>query len=135
MRSLMIVFACMLLLACAHATQVGDDVVVTLPRPPAAGERIVLEIELGVLGAGEEIVLRTPDGRLIGTASPHGIRPGNAAGTYVVPVPPEIAAARPRRDRLSLRILVERAGAPVRTARGDEVLSVRAVVLEHRRQP
>jgi len=129
-RRLMIAFVCMLLLACAHAMQAGD-VVVTLPRPPAAGERIVLEIELGVLGAGEEIVLRTPDGRLIGTASPHGIRPGHAAGTYVVPVPPDIAAARPLRDRLSLRILVERAGAPVRPARGDEVRSVRAVMLEH----
>jgi len=130
-RRLMIVLACVLLLACAHATQAGDVVVVTLPRPPAAGERIVLEIELGVLGAGEEIVLRTPDGRLIGTASPHGIRPGHAAGTYVVPVPPDIAAARALRDQLSLRILVERAGAPVRSARGDEVHRVRAVVLEH----
>ena len=130
MRSLMLVLVCMLLLACAHAMQAGD-VVVTLPRPLKAGERIVLEIELGVLGAGEEIVLRTPDGRLIGTASPHGIRPGHAAGTYVVPMPPDIAAARPLRDRLSLRILVERAGAPVRPARGDEVRGVRAVVLEH----
>lgn len=129
MRRLMIVLVCMLMFACAHATRAGD-IVVTLPRPLAVGERIVLEIELGVLGAGEEIVLRTPDGRLIGTASPHGIRPGHAAGTYVVPVPSDIAAARPLRDRLSLRILVERAGAPVRPARGDEVRSVRAVVLE-----
>jgi len=51
--------------------------------------------------------------------------------TYVVPVPPDITAARPFRDQLSLRILVERAGAPVRPARGDEVHSVRAVVLEY----
>lgn len=131
MRRFVIALACMLLLACAHATQAGDVVVIALPRPVAAGERILLEVELGVLGSGEEIVLRTPDGRLIGTASPHGIRPGNAAGTYVVPVPAEIASEPPVRHQLPIRLLVERAGAAVRPARADEVRSVRAVVPEH----
>lgn len=131
MRHFVIAFACMLLLACAHATRAGDVVVVTLPRPVAAGERILLEVELGALGAGEEIVLRTPDGQLIGTASPYGIRPGHAAGTYVVPVPPEVASRRSVRQQLSIRVLVERAGAAARPARADEVRSVRAVVPEH----
>jgi hypothetical protein len=141
---------CMLLLAaCAHATapqamsahEAGialDETAldetglhdIALPRMPAAGQRVLLEVALGAIGSGSEVVLRTPDGLLIGTVSPHGIRPGNAAGTYVVPVPPK-ALRRMRQDgRLRLRIRIERAGAAARPVRADEVRSLRAVLVD-----
>jgi hypothetical protein len=103
---------------------------IALPRTPAAGARVLLEVRVGAIGSGQEVVLRTADGRLIGTVSPHGIRPGNAAGTYVVPVPPEALAHALRDGRLRLRIAIERAGAAARPVRADEVLGVRAVVVD-----
>jgi hypothetical protein len=129
----------LLLAACAHATAPhamsshdGDSGhhEVALTRTPAAGERVVLEVELGVIGSGREVVLRTWDGLLIGTISPYGIRPGNAAGTYAVPVPPEALRRALRDGRLRLQFLIETAGVAARPVRADEVRSVRAVLIE-----
>ena len=103
---------------------------IALPRTLAAGERVLLEVRVGTIGSGQEVVLRTADGRLIGTVSPHGIRPGHAAGTYVVPVPPEALPHALRDGRLRLRILIERAGAAARPVRADEVPDIRAVVVD-----
>lgn len=103
---------------------------ISLPRALKAGERVLLEVRVGAIGSGREVVLRTADGRLIGTVSPHGIRPGNAAGTYVVPLPPETLAHTVRDGRLRLRILIEGAGAAARPVRADEVLGVRAVIVD-----
>ena len=76
-----IAIACLLALtACAHATAHDRDGI-PLPRPPRAGEGVLLEVRLGVIGSGQEIVVRTADGRLVGTVSPHGIHPGKGAGT------------------------------------------------------
>lgn len=113
--------ACALLLAaCAHAPAPDDAAIddalidLALSRPPAAGERLLLEVDAGVLAAGEEIVLRTLDGQLIGTVSPHGIRSGEAAGTYPVPVPAALLPTMRDGRRLRLRATIERAGrAPV----------------------
>lgn len=122
--------ACLLALtACAHAGAWRHGDGVALPRTPAAGEHVLLEVELGVIGSGQEVVLRAPDGRLIGTVSPHAIRPGNAAGTYVVPVPDDAVASSLERGRLHLRFVIERAGAAARPATADEVRNVRAVVV------
>ena len=133
----------LLLAACAQATprvaSTHDDGgmlvngmlrEIALPRPLAAGARVLLEVRVGTIGSGQEVVLRTADGRLIGTVSPHSIRPGNAAGTYVVPVPPEVLAHALRDGRLHLRIAIERAGAAARPVHADEVLGVRAVVVD-----
>lgn len=103
---------------------------IALPRALKAGARVLLEVRVGAIGSGQEVVLRTEDGRLIGTVSPHGIRPGNAAGTYVVPVPPQTLANALRDGRLRLSIAIERAGAATRPVRADEVLDVRAVVVD-----
>ena len=129
----------LLLAACAHtaaphAMSAHDEdsglQEIALPRTPVAGERAVLEVELGAIGSGQEIVLRTSDGLLIGTISPHGIRPGNAAGTYVVPVPPEALQRALRDSRLRLRFLIETSGIAARPARENEVLNVQAVLIE-----
>lgn len=131
----------LLLAACAHATPpavqgqdghgAGIDGLaydLTLPRQPRPGERVLLEVRLGVIGSGQEVVLRTRDGTLVGTASPHGIRAGSPAGTYVVPVPPEILEHEGRDGHLQLRIRIEPADTAPRPARANEVLDVRAVV-------
>jgi hypothetical protein len=112
---------------------VPDDSVhheIALPRMPAAGERVILEVELGVIGSGQEVVLRAPDGFLIGTISPYGIRSGSVAGTYAVPVAPEALRRALRDHRLRLHILMEPAGVAARAARADEVRSVRAVLTD-----
>lgn len=129
----------LLLAACAHAAaphamsahdEDSGHHEIALPRTPAAGERVVLEVELGAIGSGHEVVLRTSDGLLVGTVSPHGIKPGNAAGTYAVPVPPEALRRALRDGRLRLRFLIETSGIAARPARIDEVLNVRAVLIE-----
>lgn len=130
-RRLLLVACTLLLAACRHV--VPPEVTgITLPRLPAAEERLLIEVDVGVLGPGEELVLRTANGELVGTVSPHGIRAGHGAGTYVVPVPPAIAATHIAHHRLPVQILVERAGAAVRPARGDEVRGLRAVVIRGR---
>lgn len=124
------VIACLLALtACAHANAWSHRDGIALPRVPAAGERVSLEVELGVIGSGQEVVLRAPDGQLIGTVSPHGIRPGNAAGTYVVPVPDDAVAPSLEHGRLHLRFVIERAVAAARPASAEEVRNVRAVII------
>lgn len=69
------------------------------------------------------------DGQLIGTVSPHGIRPGNAAGTYVVPVPDDAVAPSLEHGRLHLHFVIERAVAAARPASAEEVRNVRAVII------
>lgn len=128
-RRLLLVACTLLVAACRHmAPPEGSGV--TLPRLPAAEERLLIEVDVGVLGPGEELVLRTANGELVGTVSPHGIRAGHPAGTYVVPVPPAIAATHIVNHRLPVQILVERAGAAVRPARDNEVRGLRAIVVK-----
>jgi hypothetical protein len=130
MRSAFMAIACAALLAaCAHAGRAGPRDGIPLPRPLAAGERVVLEVELGMVAAGTRIVLRTPDGRLIGTVSPHGIRHGAGAGTYSVPVPHDLLVEVLRDGRIHLQLLIEPAGAEARHADADDIRSVRASIL------
>jgi hypothetical protein len=128
MRRIVVIACALLLAACARAWTPHDDGA-ALPRKLQAGERVLLKVELGAVGGGKEIVVRTPDGALIGTVSPHGIRHGTAAGTYLVPVPAAISAAAIVNGRLRLRFLVEGAGAAPRPARADEVRDVQVVIV------
>ena len=126
MQSVVALACAVLLAACVHARPPHDGI--ALPRLPKPGERVYLEVDLGIIGSGQDVVVRTLDGRLVGTLSPHGIRPGNAAGTYVLPVPADMTAPWIDDGHLQLRFVIERAGAAPRTATHEEVLAVRAVV-------
>ncbi|HWD25696.1 MAG TPA: hypothetical protein VG387_00925 [Rhizomicrobium sp.] len=70
-------------------------VTLVLPQPLHAGQAVWLECRLGVVLPGRRVEVTTASGHLLGAISPHGIRHGQAAGTYTLPVPPaEIAEGR-----------------------------------------
>ena len=58
-----------------------------LPRSLNEGEGVAAELTLGVIERGAVIQVETVSGKKLGTISPYGIRAGNEAGTYTVPVP------------------------------------------------
>ena len=80
----------------------GRVVNLVLPRSLDENESVVVELKLGVLARGAEIQVETTSGRMLGVISPYGIRSGNEAGTYTVPVPLEAIS----NQRLSLRIIL-----------------------------
>lgn len=102
----------------------GRVVNLVLPRSVSADEAVWLEVKLGVIQSGAEIEIQTTSGRSLGVISPHGIRSGNEAGTYPVPVPRDAIAD----NRLSLRISLNRQGRPERAPTTKEVKSVRLKV-------
>lgn len=73
-----------------------------LPHSLRAGERAWLEIQLGPLSRGARIEVQTKSGRLLGVISPYGIRRGNEAGTYTVPVPADAISD----DHISVRLVL-----------------------------
>ena len=98
------------------------DRTVKLPRPLRAGEAVSVEVQVGVLGGGKEIELTTPAGRPLGVISPFGVRTGQGAGTYTVPIPSELIV----NDQITLRLSVSQFGRAQRAPTVDEVKSVQA---------
>jgi hypothetical protein len=82
------------------ASAPGRVVNLVLPRSLSENEGVVAELKLGVLARGAEIQVETTSGRMLGVISPYGIRSGNEAGTYTVPVPRDAIS----NQRISLRI-------------------------------
>jgi hypothetical protein len=78
----------------------GRVVNLVLPRSLNADEGVVVELKLGVLTRGAQIEVETASGKMLGVISPYGIRAGNEAGTYTVPLPSEEIS----NGRVSLRI-------------------------------
>ncbi|HEY6972355.1 MAG TPA: hypothetical protein VJA94_24300 [Candidatus Angelobacter sp.] len=75
----------------------------TLPHALRSGERAWLEIQVGTISRGAEIVVKTTSGRLLGVISPYGVRSGAPAGTYTVPVPPEAISKGQVSVQISIR--------------------------------
>jgi hypothetical protein len=66
-----------------------------LSQPLQAGQTVWLECKLGAVPTGHRVEVTTASGHLLGAISPHGVRHGQLAGTYTLPVPPEeIVAGR-----------------------------------------
>jgi hypothetical protein len=78
----------------------GRVVNLVLPRSLNADEGVLVELKLGVLTRGAQIEVETASGKMLGVISPYGIRAGNEAGTYTVPLPSEEIS----NGRVSLRI-------------------------------
>ena len=98
----------------------GRVVNLVLPRTLSANEVVWIELKLGAIGRGAEIELETKSGKTLGVVSPHGIRSGDEAGTYTIPVPPDAISNK----RLSLRLILTQ-GRAKRAPTTKEVKSVR----------
>ena len=99
-----------------------------LPRSLNADEGVAVELKLGVLERGNEIKVETTSGRNLGTISPYGIRAGEAAGTYTVPVPPEVVSNK----RVSLRIILDQHSRGKRAPTSQELRAVRLQITPQR---
>jgi hypothetical protein len=84
----------------------GRVINLVLPRDLEAADSVWLEVKLGAIPRGAEIEIETTSGKMLGVISPHGIRSGDEAGTYSVPVPPEAISGK----RLSLRLTLSYVG-------------------------
>jgi hypothetical protein len=98
-------------------------VTLVLPHAVRGDESVSLLVTIGVIPRGDEIKITTTSGRRLGVISPYGIRTGNEAGTYVVPLPVEAISGR----RLSLRLSVITNGRQ-RAPTNKEVKSVRVEI-------
>jgi hypothetical protein len=109
----------------AQPRQSGDarEVSLDLPHALRKGETAWLLVEVGAIDS-EEIQLMTRDGHPLGTISPHGVRAGQAVGTYTVPVPAEDFAD----GRIALRLSVIQSGQARRAPTTAEVKSLRLLI-------
>jgi hypothetical protein len=95
------------------------EIVLTLPRPVAAGETAFVEIRVGPIGRGS-IGVETASGQPLGTVAGFGNRLGQDAGTFTVPVPPNAIES----GRLALRLAIRQADGSRRAPTPDEVRGV-----------
>jgi hypothetical protein len=78
----------------------GRVVTLVLPRDLRTDEAAAVEVKVGVIARGAQIRIETTSGKLLGVISPYGVRSGDEAGTYPIPVPSEAISNK----RVSLRI-------------------------------
>jgi hypothetical protein len=125
MRPAVVVFALTAHLALngntASAQSAARDMTLLLPHPLAADETAFIVVEIGAIGRGQEVEVTTAAGQPLGVVSPFGVRAGQHAGTYPLPVPRDAV----RDGRLSLRLTISQFGAPPRAPTAGEVRSVK----------
>jgi hypothetical protein len=103
------------------AQDAAPTMTLQLPRPLAAGETAFIEVQVGSIGRGRAIEVTTAAGQPLGTVSPFGVRTGQDAGTYPLPVPKDVI----RDGRLSIRLTISQPGGSARAPTPDEVRSVK----------
>jgi hypothetical protein len=103
------------------AQDAAQTMTLQLPHPLAAGETAFLQVQVGPIGRGRTIDVTTAAGQPLGTVSPFGVRTGQDAGTYPVPVPKDAI----RDGRLSIRLTISQPGGSARAPTADEVRSVK----------
>lgn len=121
MNTLVATFFSLALLVQTTSAGPGRVVNLVLPRDLSANEAVWIELKLGVIARGVEIEIETTEGKALGVISPHGIRAGDEAGTYTVPVPPEAISNK----RLSVRLTLKQADRSKRAPTTKEVKNVR----------
>jgi hypothetical protein len=114
----------LLMLLTQNAEARGKAMTLVLPHPLRAGESAWIEVHVGPIQHGRQIDVTTASGEQLGLISPYGVRPGNDAGTYTLPVPPD----KIRDGRISIRLTISQSGGPPRAANADEVRSVKLIV-------
>jgi hypothetical protein len=105
----------------ALAQDAAQSMTLQLPRPLAANETAYIEVQVGPIGRGRTIEITTAAGQPLGTVSPFGVRTGQDAGTYPLPVPREAI----RDGRLSIRLTISQPGGSPRAPTADEVRGVK----------
>jgi hypothetical protein len=105
----------------ALAQDAARSMTLELPRPLAAGETAFIEVQVGPIGRGRTIEVTTASGRPLGVVSPFGVRTGQDAGTYPLPVPKDAI----HDGRLSIRLTISQPGGAPRAPGADEVRGVR----------
>lgn len=118
---------------CAHGGSVGTPggadataYTLTLPHAPARHEAVWLRVVAGKLPPGARLIVRTSDREIVGSVAPFGVRPGQEAGVYTIPLP-ESAVAN---GKLSLSIeLEDRAARAVRAPTPQEVKELSLVLV------
>jgi propanediol utilization protein len=122
MRTLLPAFVCFALLAqiVQHGAE-GQTVTLVLPHALRAGETAWLELTVGPVERGAQIEVSTAAGRLLGVISPFGIRSGQPAGTYTIPLPADAF----ENARVSLRLSISQGGHAPRPPTAAEVRSAR----------
>jgi hypothetical protein len=98
----------------------ADDLTLVLPHPLRQGEMAWIEVQVGPIGR-REINVATAGGRQLGTISPFGVRFGQDAGTYTVPVPPDAI----HDGRVTVRLTISQPGAQPRAPTATEVHDVK----------
>jgi hypothetical protein len=107
------------LLAQSAMAAAARDVTLALPHPLQAGEMAWLDVQVGAIGH-QQVDVTTASGQRLGTISPFGLRLGQEAGTYTLPVPAEAI----RDGRVAIQLTITLPGSPPRAPTGQEVHGV-----------
>jgi hypothetical protein len=105
----------------ALAQDAAQSMTLELPRPLAANETAFIEVRVGPIGRGRTIEVTTASGQPLGVVSPFGVRTGQDAGTYPLPVPKDAI----RDGRLSIRLSISQPGGAPRAPTTEEVRGVK----------
>jgi hypothetical protein len=117
-------FALLALLAQTGMAAPAGDMTLVLPHPLRPGEAAWLEIEVGPIQRGQEIDVTTASGEELGVISPFGVRTGQSAGTYTLPVP----SSAIHDGRVTVRLTISQAAGSPRAPTAQEVRSVKLTV-------
>ena len=121
MNTLVATFFSLALLFQTTSAGPGRVVNLVLPRDLSANEAVWIELRVGAIARGVEIEIETTEGKMLGVISPHGVRLGDEAGTYTVPVPPEVIS----NNRLSIRLILKQTDRSKRAPTAREIRNVR----------
>lgn len=91
-----------------------------LPHPLQPGQFAWLEVEVGRIGRGQEVIVATAAGQTIGVISPFAIRTGQEAGTYTLPLPPGAIAD----GQVTVRLTITQVSGEPRVPTDEEVRRV-----------
>ncbi len=116
-RGAAVAVALLTLVASNGQAATAYDRTLDLPRPLEVGETAWIVVQVGAIGRGQEIDVTTGNGQDLGTISPFGVRAGQDAGTYTLPLPSEAI----RKGRVTIHLTISQPGAPPRPPTTQEV--------------
>lgn len=102
----------------------AQEIALALPHELRAGEAAWLDVQVGRIGRGQEINVTSASGLQLGTISPFGMRLGQDAGTFTLPLPPDAI----RDGRVTVRLTISQGGGPPRAPTAQEVRGVKLTV-------